>query len=190
MHALKERLSYANATATLALFVALGGTSWAAISLPRNSVGSAQIRTGAVGTSELRRSAVRSTDIKNGTIRLADVGVSSRAALRGAKGDTGPAGPPGPSTTPHFAVVSSSGQLLRGNATSGDHTVSGSGEYVVGFARGVTGCAFTATLGTPDGAAAAAGRITVQQVGDRVGVRTFDVAGNAADLPFHLIVAC
>jgi hypothetical protein len=32
----------------LALFVALGGTSYAAAKLPRNSVGTAQIRSGAV----------------------------------------------------------------------------------------------------------------------------------------------
>ena len=37
-----------NAIAYLALFIALGGTSYAAISLPANSVGTRQIRNGAV----------------------------------------------------------------------------------------------------------------------------------------------
>jgi hypothetical protein len=187
---IKQRLSYANVTATLALFVALGGTSWAALSLPRNSVGSAQIRTGAVGTSELRRSAVRSTDIKDRTIRLADVGLAARAALNGAKGDPGAPGPQGASATPYFAVVNSAGQFVRGNATTGGHTAIGSGTYTVGFARSMNGCAFTATLGTPDATPVSPGRITVHQQGDQIRVQTFDAAGAPADLPFHVIVAC
>lgn len=37
----------------LALFVALGGTGYAAVNLPRNSVGSKQLRNGSVGPSKL-----------------------------------------------------------------------------------------------------------------------------------------
>jgi hypothetical protein len=36
--------SYANVTATLALVIALGGTSYAAIKLPKNSVSSLQVK--------------------------------------------------------------------------------------------------------------------------------------------------
>ena len=43
-----SHLSYANVTATLALFVALGGGAYAAATLPRDSVGTAQLRTAAV----------------------------------------------------------------------------------------------------------------------------------------------
>jgi hypothetical protein len=46
--ALFDRLSYANVIATLALFAALGGASYAAIVLPANSVGPRQLRRGAV----------------------------------------------------------------------------------------------------------------------------------------------
>jgi len=42
------RLTYANVIASLALFVALGGSSYAAIKLPAGSVGAKQLRTGAV----------------------------------------------------------------------------------------------------------------------------------------------
>ena len=42
------RLSYANVVATLALFVSLGGASYAAVALPTNSVGPRQLRSGAV----------------------------------------------------------------------------------------------------------------------------------------------
>jgi hypothetical protein len=39
----RGRLTYANVIASLALFVALGGTGYAALRLPRNSVGPAQM---------------------------------------------------------------------------------------------------------------------------------------------------
>lgn len=55
-------------TSGLALFVALGGSSYAAIALPANSVGSDQIRNGAVNASEIRSNAIASSDIKAGTI--------------------------------------------------------------------------------------------------------------------------
>jgi hypothetical protein len=43
-----NRLTYANVVATLALFIALGGASYASLALPRASVGQAQLRAGAV----------------------------------------------------------------------------------------------------------------------------------------------
>lgn len=45
---LREKLSYANVVATLALFVALGGASYAAVTLPAGSVGDKQLRNGAI----------------------------------------------------------------------------------------------------------------------------------------------
>jgi hypothetical protein len=41
--AIRDRLTYANVVATIALFVALGGASYAAVALPANSVGSGQL---------------------------------------------------------------------------------------------------------------------------------------------------
>ena len=51
---------YANVTATMALIVALGGTSYAAIALPANSVGSRQLKRDAVTNSKLDSGAVTS----------------------------------------------------------------------------------------------------------------------------------
>ncbi len=48
-----DSLTYANITATLALFVGLGGASYAAITLPADSVGKQQIQPGAVGMGAL-----------------------------------------------------------------------------------------------------------------------------------------
>src|SRR5881409_1655372 len=108
---LRARLTYANVIATLALFVALGGSSYAALKLPRNSVGSTQIRPGAVGSSEVRNRSIRTTDLS----------VSARQALRGAQGPIGPQGPAGPAAAKYFAVVTAAGEFARGNATSGGH---------------------------------------------------------------------
>jgi hypothetical protein len=88
------RLSYSNVMATIAVFVALGGTGVAAVSLSRNSVGSKQIRRGAVKTSELARNAVRSSKVKNGSLFARDFALGQLPS--GPKGDTGPTGPVGP----------------------------------------------------------------------------------------------
>ncbi len=53
----RPQLSYANVIATVALFVALGGAAVAA-GLPRNSVGTNQLKPGAVSAAKLKRAAV------------------------------------------------------------------------------------------------------------------------------------
>jgi hypothetical protein len=62
------KLTYANVTSTLALFLALGGASYAAI-----SVGSAEIRNNSVRSQDLRNNEIRSKDIRNRTIVGRDV---------------------------------------------------------------------------------------------------------------------
>ena len=73
----------------LALFIALGGTSYAAAKLPRNSVGTTQIKSGAVTEAKLAQ-AVR--DQLGRTVQ----GSPGAAGAQGPKGDTGPAGAAGP----------------------------------------------------------------------------------------------
>jgi hypothetical protein len=45
---IRRHLTYANVISTVALFVALGGVSYAAVKLPANSVGTKQIKAKAV----------------------------------------------------------------------------------------------------------------------------------------------
>jgi hypothetical protein len=175
---LRDRLTYANVMATIAVFVALGGTSYA-LSLPRNSVGSAQLRT----------NAVRSIDVKNRSLQATDLSPRARNFLRGQQGSPGPVGPPGAAAVRYFAAVSAAGALVRGNATNGG-SAGGTGSYVVGFADRVSTCVYSATLGTTDSTTTPTGRVTVRELDGRVGVQTYDASGNAADLPFHLVVAC
>jgi hypothetical protein len=71
----RPRLTYANVVSSLALFVALGGVSYAATSLPRGSVGPKQIRAEAVATGKLADSAVTVAKLAKGVReRLAPVG--------------------------------------------------------------------------------------------------------------------
>lgn len=55
---LRPKLTYSNVIATIALFLALGGAAVAA-GLPKNSVGTQQLKRGAVNTADLRRGAVK-----------------------------------------------------------------------------------------------------------------------------------
>lgn len=68
-----RRPSHTTIVAYLALFAALGGTSYAAINLPRNSVGPKQIKKAAVRSPEIRNNTVTSRDIRNRTIRGRDI---------------------------------------------------------------------------------------------------------------------
>jgi hypothetical protein len=70
----------------LALFIALGGTSYAAVSLSANSVGARELKNQAVGAAE----------IKDGSIMKRDLREQLYESLRGGGAATGPAGPQGP----------------------------------------------------------------------------------------------
>ena len=58
MTKLRARLTYANVMATIAVFIALGGASYAAVKLPKNSVGAKQIKKNAVTTAKIKNGAV------------------------------------------------------------------------------------------------------------------------------------
>jgi len=79
--------------ACVALVVALGGVSYAAGVLPKNSVGAAQLQKKAVTASKLRKNAVSAAKVKDGTLLAADFKAGQLPA--GPKGDNGAAGAPG-----------------------------------------------------------------------------------------------
>lgn len=73
---LRPKLSYSNVIATVALFVALGGAAVAA-GLPKNSVGSAQLKRGAVTAAKLRKGAVTSGKIAPGAVIPGKLGANA-----------------------------------------------------------------------------------------------------------------
>jgi hypothetical protein len=62
----RPRLTYANVVASLALFTALGGVSYAATTLPKGSVGPGQIQAEAVRTGKLADDAVTGSKLAQG----------------------------------------------------------------------------------------------------------------------------
>jgi hypothetical protein len=108
---IRERLTYANVMASVALFVALGGASYAAVSLPRDSVGTQQLRgqavtrsklaPGSVDTRQLRDRAVDASKLALGGVKkhslspwlLGQLARRSEPGPQGARGATGPRGP-------------------------------------------------------------------------------------------------
>ena len=81
---LRTRLTYANVVSTLCLFVILGGSSYAAVTLQRNSVTGAHIAGNAVTSPKVKDRSLRARDFATGQLP------------RGAQGSPGEPGPPGP----------------------------------------------------------------------------------------------
>jgi hypothetical protein len=65
---LKSRLTYANVTATIALFLALGGGAFAAIHLPKKSVGTKQLKAKAVTNPKLGDKAVTADKLAESSV--------------------------------------------------------------------------------------------------------------------------
>lgn len=206
----RPRLGFANVTSVLALFVALGGTGYAAATLPANSVdtrqirtngvGKSELRTGAVGKSEIRRSGVGKSEIavngvgasevsksaidadelRDGGIALADLSAAARTSLT----ETG--------AVTFRAAVTSTGASAGGNAKAVSRSAAGT--YALDFGRDVSACQFGATLAAVRSGGAleqpAAGMITTAPDGTRVIVKAFKPDGTALDAPFHVLVAC
>jgi hypothetical protein len=65
---LRPHLTFANVVSVIALVVALGGSAYAAISLPKNSVGTAQLKNNAITKKKIKNGAVSGSKIKLSTI--------------------------------------------------------------------------------------------------------------------------
>lgn len=118
MNRMRRRPSPALVVSLVALFIALGGTSYAALSIPKNSVGSPQVINGSLGTTDLSKKARKALKGNRGaagkrglTGAAGPVGAAGAAGAAGPAGATGPQGPTGatgPATGP-------AGGALNGN---------------------------------------------------------------------------
>jgi hypothetical protein len=93
---IRRHLSFANAVSLIALFVALGGTTYAAATLSKNSVGAKQIKKDAVRASEIKSRAVGTSEVRDGALLAQDfkpgqlpAGAKGDKGLKGDTGDTG-----------------------------------------------------------------------------------------------------
>jgi hypothetical protein len=213
----RSRLSFANVTSCLALFIALGGTGYAAASLPRNSVGTSQIRTNGVAKSEIKSGAVGLAEVATNGVGKAELATNSVGQAEVRKDSIGAAeirtGAVGTSelqdagidltdlstTTkaaliPARTAVAKAGTATAGNAQSITHP--GAGSYTVTFDHDVSKCFFAATLAAVRTSTTTvdtpdAGTITAAPgaTATTVDVRTTNGA-TATDEPFHLLVSC
>jgi hypothetical protein len=150
MRVILNRLgSPAMVVACVALVVALGGVSYAAVVLPKNSVGAAQLKKNAVTNTKIKKNAITSPKVKNGSLLARDFKAGQLpAGPQGPKGDTGAQGaagvqgPAGPSHGYSTGFTDSNPVTLEADGTH--HTLMSldvpSGDYIV-IARlhGITG---------------------------------------------------
>src|SRR4051812_28835717 len=100
MRRIRSGLTYANVMATVAVFVALGGGAYAALKLPRNSVGPTQIKRNAVSSSKVKNHSLLAGDFKAGQLPAGPRGLpgtqgeQGAPGIQGIQGERGPAGPP------------------------------------------------------------------------------------------------
>lgn len=104
---LRERLTYANVVATVALVLAVtGGATAIALSLPKNSVKSKQIAKEAVKTSDIAKDAVTGDKVKESTLGKVPSAVHADSA---------------DSATNATNAVNATNAANAGHATSADH---------------------------------------------------------------------
>lgn len=123
----RSALTYANVMATVAVFLALGGGAYAAVKLPKNSVGASQIKKNAVTSTKVKNGSLKKGDFAAGQLPAGALGPAGPAGARGpagATGLTGPTGPTGPGgptgtfgsvTTVFFQATSDLANSTNGN---------------------------------------------------------------------------
>ena len=123
---LERRPSPAMVVACIALVVALGGTGYAAVNLPRNSVGPDQLRAGSVTSAKVQNFTLRRVDFRPGTLLRGPRGAQGPAGPTGAPGPAGAAGAAGPAGTIGAITVRTSQVVVDGGAPASNPN----GEYV------------------------------------------------------------
>ena len=155
----------------IALFVALGGASYAAIKIPRNSVGAAQIKKNAVTSAKIKKNAVTSTKVKDRSLLAKDFKAGQIPA------------------TALFVAVGQDGswQPDRSSDISGVRR-NGVGDYEVFMLADLTKC--TAVVGASSVGQHAYFATANILDSNSVEVRVHDAAGILVDGEFSLAVFC
>jgi hypothetical protein len=125
MRKLLRRPSPALIVASLALLVALGGTSVAAVSvaLPKGSVGTRQLQNSSVTNLKIANNAINSAKVKNASLLRGDfapgqlpAGPTGPQGPAGPAGAAGPAGPAGPAGLVSSVTVRQASVAVPGSA--------------------------------------------------------------------------
>jgi hypothetical protein len=183
-----------NSVAYLALFFALGGTSIAAVnSLPKNSVGSAQIKNGSIQKVDISRRTVSALHGLRGPRGIQGAqGIQGIQGIQGVKGDKGDKGDP---ATRLWAVVHTNGttaSLVRSSGATAA-TQTNPGFINVTFNQNVDTCAYIVTTGLDNFSLPPRGGATADRnpsEPNKVYVQTFDTSGADAVRDYFLAVFC
>jgi hypothetical protein len=187
---IRRHLSFANVTSLMALFFAMGGTGYA-LTIPRNSVGTKQIKKGGVANSDMRTNAVTGSKVKNRSLLASDFALGQLpTGPAGATGAAGPTGSQGATGVVGAVTVARSDFALEDGATSGDSVPCPAGTRAIGGGSSVdaiTSNDIHATVSRPD-------RTGVAPVGGE----TFDgwrvtfrnPAGSTGDTTVHVFAVC
>jgi hypothetical protein len=116
---IRSGLTYANVTATLALFIALGGGAYAALKLPKNSVGTRQLQANAVNSSKVADGSLVAGDFRAGQLPAGPQGPKGDPGVSGTNGADGADGPAGSTQ----GVGSDAGGTLTPQLILDPHTV-------------------------------------------------------------------
>jgi hypothetical protein len=135
---------YANVASTLALAIALGGTGYAAVALPQNSVGNKQLKSNAVNSSKVKDSTLLSRDFKAGQLPAGPRGPAGASGPKGDRGAPGAAGHQGVSGAPGVSGwqrVHNATGVVNGNSSTEVEISCPAGKKVFGggaYAPGLT----------------------------------------------------
>jgi hypothetical protein len=169
MKSLRSKLTYANVMATVAVFIALGGASYAAVKLPKNSVGTRQIKNNAITAAKIKNGAVTGPKVKVGslgTVPSAAHATNADSANHAASADTATTAgtaanavalggrPPAAfekSGDLLGAVVSNNGTTAKFDRGTAGTTVerTAKGDVFVTFPRNISQCTWVTSTGHP-----------------------------------------
>ena len=201
---LRHRPSPALVLACTALLLTLGGVSYAAGVLPRNSVGTAQLKNNAVTSSKVKNHTLLRADFKNGQVPKGPAGPPGSTGPKGATGARGPTGATGASGTSNirWALVKADATIVDRSDTNITLTSHSTGNYILNFgsaintklilaspaqAGGDTGARGPVSAGpcggTPEGGVCGSGNDT-----SHLRVQTFNAGDVAGDRAFYVAV--
>ena len=193
MRIMRFRPSPALIVASLALAIALGGTGYAAVVLPANSVGTKQLKNKAVNAAKVKPGSLRASSFASGQLPKGAKGDRGADGLPGAAGPSGPQGAKGDPATKLFAVVdgATGKPTVKSAGVDSNKTGSGSNTYAVTFPQSVSDCAALVTVGfTGSGDGGQATAAVAAPGANVVNVATFDEQGGSTPKGFAIAVFC
>lgn len=134
MKSIRKRLTYANVMSSIAVFLVLGGAAFAATQLPKNSVGTKQLKNNAVNSAKVKDGSLLSADFAAGQLPAGPQGPKGDKGDKGERGEKGERGLQGlPGTSPltnlHEVVVS---KTISAGTTGFTSAECGPGEVATG----------------------------------------------------------